>query len=319
MNVLAVKTLTDYVGETESYDYLLDFGFTTLTEDDKYSQAKALGGITNGVYNIEMTAAYAAIANGGTYMKPILYTQVLDHEGNVLLDNTNPETHEVLKDSTAYLLTSAMEDVVNGAGGTGGSARLSNMPVAAKTGTSQESRDLWISAFTPYYTASVWGGYDEHKTMDRLSQNWHQKLWRNIMERIQDTKGLEYKDFEIPSSVEEKTVCTKTGLLATSSCPAITEYFSKDNVPTKSCNGHYFAPSEYSEKDDTESSDENTPATGTDSSGTTSSPDSSSGGTTTEPAAGGDSGGTTGTTTGDTDTSGSTTGSDTGSGGSTTQ
>ena len=142
MNVLAVKTLTDYVGETESYDYLLDFGFTTLTEDDKYSQAKALGGITNGVYNIEMTAAYAAIANGGTYMKPILYTQVLDHEGNVLLDNTTPETHEVLKDSTAYLLTSAMEDVVNGAGGTGGSARLSNMPVAAKTGTSQESRDL---------------------------------------------------------------------------------------------------------------------------------------------------------------------------------
>ena len=319
MNVLAVKTLTDYVGETESYDYLLDFGFTTLTEDDKYSQAKALGGITNGVYNIEMTAAYAAIANGGTYMKPILYTQVLDHEGNVLLDNTNPETHEVLKDSTAYLLTSAMEDVVNGAGGTGGSARLSNMPVAAKTGTSQESRDLWISAFTPYYTASVWGGYDEHKTMDRLSQNWHQKLWRNIMERIQDTKGLEYKDFEIPSSVEEKTVCTKTGLLATSSCPAITEYFSKDNVPTKSCNGHYFAPSEYSEKDDTESSDETTPATGADSSGATSSPDSSSGGTTTEPAAGGDSGGTTGTTTGDTDTSGSTTGSDTGSGGSTTQ
>lgn len=316
MNVLAVKTLTDYVGETESYDYLLDFGFTTLTEDDKYSQAKALGGITNGVYNIEMTAAYAAIANGGTYMKPILYTQVLDHEGNVLLDNTTPETHEVLKDSTAYLLTSAMEDVVNGAGGTGGSARLSNMPVAAKTGTSQESRDLWISAFTPYYTASVWGGYDEYKTMDRLSQNWHQKLWRNIMERIQDTKGLEYKDFEIPSSVEEKTVCTKTGLLATSSCPAITEYFSKDNAPTKSCSGHYVAPSEDFEEDDTESSDETTPATGTDSSGTTSSPDSSSGGTTTDPTAGGDSGGTTGTTTGD--TSGSTTGGDTGSG-STTQ
>ena len=313
MNVLAVKTLTDYVGETESYDYLLDFGFTTLTEDDKYSQAKALGGITNGVYNIEMTAAYAAIANGGTYMKPILYTQVLDHEGNVLLDNTTPETHEVLKDSTAYLLTSAMEDVVNGAGGTGGSARLSNMPVAAKTGTSQESRDLWISAFTPYYTASVWGGYDEHKTMDRLSQNWHQKLWRNIMERIQDTKGLEYKDFEIPSSVEEKTVCTETGLLATSSCPAITEYFSKDNAPTKSCSGHYVTPSEDSEEDDTESSDETTPATGTDSSGTTSSPDSSSGGTTTDPTAGGDSGG---TTTGD--TSGSTTGGDTGSG-STTQ
>ena len=128
------------------------------------------------------------------------------------------------------------------------------------------------------------------------------------MERIQDAKGLEYKEFKIPSSVEEKAVCTKTGLLATSSCPAITEYFSKDNAPTKSCSGHYVAPSKDAENDDTESSDENTPATGTDSSGTTSSPDSSSGGTTTEPAAGGDSAG---TTTGD--TSGSTTGGNTGS------
>ena len=165
MNVLAVKTLTDYVGETESYDYLLNFGFTTLTDADKNSQAKALGGLTLGVYNTELTAAYAAIANGGTYIEPTLYTQILDHDGNVLLDNTTPLSHEVIKDSTAYLLTSAMEDVVNGAGGTGGSARLSNMPVAAKTGTSQESNDLWIAAYTPYYTASVWGGYDESKTM----------------------------------------------------------------------------------------------------------------------------------------------------------
>ena len=172
MNVLAVKTLTDYVGETESYDYLLNFGFTTLTDADKNSQAKALGGLTLGVYNTELTAAYAAIANGGTYIEPTLYTQILDHDGNVLLDNTTPLSHEVIKDSTAYLLTSAMEDVVNGAGGTGGSARLSNMPVAAKTGTSQESNDLWIAAYTPYYTASVWGGYDESKTMSNLSQSW---------------------------------------------------------------------------------------------------------------------------------------------------
>lgn len=294
MNVCAVKTLTDYVGETESYDYLLNFGFTTLTEDDKNSQAKALGGITNGVYNIEMTAAYASIANGGTYIKPVLYTQVLDHDGEVLLDNTKPESHEVLKDSTAYLLTSAMEDVVNGSGGTGHSASLSNMPVAAKTGTSQESRDLWISAFTPYYTASVWGGYDEHKTMDKLSQNWHQKLWKNIMERIQDTKGLEYKDFEIPSSVEEKTICSETGLLASSSCPTETEYFAKDNAPTKSCSGHYSRRNSES----SENNSENNTSTETDPNGTTPSGTAQggteSGGTAQGGTTGGESGGTTG-------------------------
>ena len=113
MNVCAVRTLTEVVGEEKGYEYLLDFGFTTLTEEDRTSQAKALGGITNGVYNIELTAAYAAIANGGVYTEPILYTQVLDHDGNVLLDNSTPDTHEVIKDSTAYLLTSAMEDVIN--------------------------------------------------------------------------------------------------------------------------------------------------------------------------------------------------------------
>ena len=149
-----------------------------------------------------------------------------------------------------------MEDVVNGSGGTGHSAALDNMPVAAKTGTSQESNDLWISAFTPYYTASVWGGYDEQKTMANLSQNWHQKLWKNIMERIQEDKGLEYKDFEIPSSVEEKTICTRTGLLATSSCPTLTEYFATDNAPTQSCSGHYVAPSYSYDDDDSEKKDD---------------------------------------------------------------
>ena len=272
MNVLAVKTLTDYVGETESYDYLLNFGFTTLTDADKNSQAKALGGLTLGVYNTELTAAYAAIANGGTYIEPTLYTQILDHDGNVLLDNTTPLSHEVIKDSTAYLLTSAMEDVVNGAGGTGGSARLSNMPVAAKTGTSQESNDLWIAAYTPYYTASVWGGYDESKTMSNLSQSWHQKLWKNIMERIQETKSLAYKDFEIPSSVVQKTICTRTGLLATGSCPSLTEYFAKDNAPTQSCSGHYVAPEpsndDPSVEDPDNSDDPNNSANGDDPSGT---------------------------------------------------
>lgn len=238
MNVCAVRTLTEVVGEEKGYEYLLDFGFTTLTDEDKTSQAKALGGITKGVYNIELTAAYAAIANGGVYTEPILYTQVLDHDGNVLLDNSTPDTHEVIKDSTAYLLTSAMEDVINQ--GTGTAARLDNMHAAGKTGTTQNSTDLWLSAYTPYYTASVWGGYDSNKHMDNMSQSWHSRLWKEIMERVHE--NLEDKDFEIPSSVVECTVCSETGLLAVSSCPSYTEYFSEENAPTQSCSGHYVEP-----------------------------------------------------------------------------
>ncbi len=252
MNVCAVKTLTA-IGPQTGYDYLLNFGFTTLVnnDDDNYpgftdvAQATALGGITRGIYNLEMTAAYAAIANNGTYTEPILYTKVLDKDGNVLLDNTKPATHQVIKDSTAALLTSAMQDVITR--GTGTAARLYSMPAAGKTGTTENSTDLWLSAYTPYYTCSVWGGYDSNKPMSNMDQAWHEVMWKNIMERVHE--GLEYKDFTMPSSVEQKTICTQTGLLATATCPPLTEYFAKGTAPSQSCSGHY-VPKEEKEDDE---------------------------------------------------------------------
>ena len=99
----------------------------------------ALGGITEGVYNYQMCAAFATIANGGVYNSPTMYTKILDHDGNVLLENTQ-ETRTVLKDSTAALLTSAMESVVTS--GTGRSCQLSNMPVAGKTGTTTSNNPV---------------------------------------------------------------------------------------------------------------------------------------------------------------------------------
>ncbi len=92
------------------YEYCQKFGISTLVKnktingkvfDDSTSQTLALGGITEGVYNYEMCAAYATIANGGEYNKPTLYSKVVDHDGNVLLDGTG-ESHTVIKDSTAY-------------------------------------------------------------------------------------------------------------------------------------------------------------------------------------------------------------------------
>ena len=109
---------------------LKNFGITTLEDSDKV-ESIALGGLTNGVYNYQLCGAFATIANGGVYNTPTLYTKILDHDGNVLLEG-NKETKTVIKDSTAALLTSAMEDVVTS--GTGRNAQLDNMPVAGKTG-----------------------------------------------------------------------------------------------------------------------------------------------------------------------------------------
>lgn len=262
-NICAVKTLTEITPQL-GFTYCQNFGLSTLVESRTTDEGKvftdiqqplALGGVTDGVYNYEMCAAYAAIANGGVYQEPIMYTKILDHDGNVLLDRTQTqEKHTVLKDSTAFLLTSAMEDVIKK--GTGTPARLSNMDAAAKTGTSSNNVDLWIAGYTPYYTCTIWSGYDDNTPLADREWDYHLKMWKKIMDQINTTKGLAYTQFEEPDSVVERTVCTSTGKLAVSGCPAVTEYFDRDTAPTQSCSGHRSAkkPSSDSKKDD-ESSD----------------------------------------------------------------
>ena len=82
INIVTVKTLTE-IGTDLGFSYLKDFGFTTLVDEDNV-QSLALGGLTKGVTNLELTAAYASIANNGAYIKPRFYTKILDHDGNVL-------------------------------------------------------------------------------------------------------------------------------------------------------------------------------------------------------------------------------------------
>lgn len=308
INVVAVK-LSDEITQELGYEYCQKFGISTLVKnktingkvfDDSTSQTLALGGITEGVYNYEMCAAYATIANGGEYNKPTLYSKVVDHDGNVLLDGTG-ESHTVLKDSTAYLLTSAMEDVVNS--GTGTACQLPNMPVAGKTGTTTSNKDLWFCGFTPYYTCAVWGGYDDNKECD-YDTSFRFRLWKGIMSRIHE--NLEEKDFKVPSSVERKSICTITGKLAGSGCPSITEYFAKDTLPTETCSGHGYSHGSKSNSS-TEDDSNSTANTSGDSNGEDGS-NSTTGNTTGNTATGGDTTG--GTTTGG--STGSNTGSSTG-------
>jgi len=233
-NVCTVKKYTE-ITPALGLQYLMEnFGFTTLDPVQDSGQATSLGGITKGVYNIELTAAYAAIANNGVYTEPILYTHLYDHDGNLLYENS-PKTHVAMKPSTAYLITSAMKDVVTK--GTGTLTRLSGMVSAGKTGTTTDDRDFWFSGYTPYLTASVWGGFDDNQSMEGTS-SFHKVIWRKIMQRIHDAYDYKSVDFTMPDTVVRKTVCSSTGKLATDTCPKITEYFDKESLPTKKCSGH---------------------------------------------------------------------------------
>ena len=220
MNVCAVKTITAITPQL-GYDYLCNFGITTLVDNrvekdgsvtSDIHQPLALGGITDGVTNLEMTAAYATIANLGTYTQPAFYSQVIDENGRVLLDRTTPTTHTVLKESTAVLLTEAMESVVTS--GTGTSCQLDDdMPVAGKTGTTSSEYDLWFCGYTPYLTASIWTGYDENKSLSG-DQAFHERMWSKIVSKIDKVKKYKKTNFKQGKNVKAYDICDSSGKVA---------------------------------------------------------------------------------------------------------
>ena len=242
INIVTVKTLQD-IGVELGYKYAEDFGISTLTDSDK-NLSLALGGLTKGVTNLELTGAYATIANGGVYLEPKFYTQVLDHDGNVLLDKTNTQnTRTVIKDTTAWLLTDAMKDVLTQ--GTGKLARFdSQIAQAGKSGTTTSNRDCLWAGYTPYYTCVVWGGYDDNSKQSGKLTSYPKNIWRNAMSRIHE--GLETKDFVQPDGITNTTVCSKSGLVPLDGiCDndprgsmLTTEYFDTDTVPTDNCDHH---------------------------------------------------------------------------------
>lgn len=242
INIVTVKTLAQ-IGPSLGYDYIRSFGFTTVGIDESGNETLALGGLTYGVTNLELTAAYATIANSGTYIKPKFYSRILDHDGNVLLDNSSPESHTVLKDTTAWLLTDAMEDAITQ--GTGTRAYFGNsMPQAGKTGTTTDSRDALFAGYTPYYTCVVWGGYDDNASQSGQDTNYPKNIWKSVMKRIHE--DLPEKEFEKPDGIVTAAVCKESGKLAIDGVctgdprgsAVYTEYFAEGTKPTEYCDHH---------------------------------------------------------------------------------
>ncbi len=253
MNIVAVRCLMETVTPQLAMEYAKNMGITSLTEKDLVP-AMALGGLTTGVSNLDMTTAYATIANGGTYTKPRFFTKILDHDGNLLIDN-EPETRQVLKDSTAFLLTDAMSESMKSnrkfarsgvsINSTSTRAALTGMSAAGKSGTTTANNDVWFVGFTPYYTAGIWGGCDSNqKLTNNGGTSFHKDIWRSIMNRVHE--GMSDPGFPVPDSVETAQICRKSGKLA---IPGIcdkdprgsavyTEYFAKGTVPTEVCDKH---------------------------------------------------------------------------------
>ncbi|MDO4622806.1 MAG: transglycosylase domain-containing protein [Eubacteriales bacterium] len=239
MNAAAYRLLQD-VSSDSGYEYLKRLGISTLDGSPRtdISLNLAVGSLTNGVNNLDMTAAYAAIANGGVYNSPIFYTKVTDHEGNIILENTST-SRQVFKDSTAWLMTDALRDVVSK--GTGTAFQLpSGLSVAGTVGLTGTNIDKMFIGYTPYYTAGIWAGYDTGLTLPEGGDDYISTIWTKVMDRIH--QGMDQKDFAMPASVELLTVCADSGKLAGNGCKTVTDYFDVGAAPRVICVEHVPTP-----------------------------------------------------------------------------
>lgn len=252
-NTIPCWLLRDYIGIDNSFDFLTKkLGLNHLTNDDKNLASLALGGCQYGVTTTESAAAYAIFGNGGVYYEPTTYTKVIDINDEVVLEpNTGTR---VIKETTASIMNRLLQNVVYGEEGTGkGISGYSKMRAYAKTGTSSESKDLWMVAGTPYYIGSVWYGFDQPENIHY--QGAAAKVWRDIMSSIH--KELESKDFEFSEEVVKYTFCQATGKRASSECEKKSTGFCIKGTEIGYCSGvHPVVEGEVTE--DTEVTDENT-------------------------------------------------------------
>ena len=258
LNIVAVRCLMETVKPERGYQYAESLGITSLVKDDE-NPALALGGLTRGVSNLELTQAFSAIANGGELEKAKFFSKIVDQDGKVLIDTTEDKPTQVMKASTAYLLTDAMKESMESnrafasdvrVSSTSTRAHFDGMSQAGKSGTTSNNRDIWFIGYTPYYIGGVWGGCDDNQVLKDAKTGeynggtgFHKDIWRKIMTKIHE--GKTDPGFSKPEDIVEAQVCRKSGKLPTSGCyqdyrgsAVITELFAKGTVPTEKCTYH---------------------------------------------------------------------------------
>lgn len=236
-NVIPVRILNQ-IGVSKSIEYLNKMNMSVQSP----GLSLALGSAE--FTPLQMAAAYATIANDGTYIEPTFYSKVVDSDGNVVIEPHQTKT-EVFGKSESYIIKSILTEPVvgvataatHGRGGTATYCKIPGMDVCAKTGTTDDDFDRWLCGFTSYYAAACWYGYDQNeevKYTKATPTNPAGGIWSAVMKSIHT--GLEGKTFVKPDDVVQATVCHDSGLLPSAGCTnLVTDWFIQSKVPTERC------------------------------------------------------------------------------------
>lgn len=200
-NVVAYRLFGQLTPEVGA-EYLLNMNFNYLTIEDRQNMAACLGGLTYGATTVEMASGYSTIENDGEFRKPTCITQITDSQGNVIVED-KVKSREVYEMNACRMMTSMLQGVFTG--GTASGLGIPGMSCAGKTGTTDNNTDGWFCAFTPYYTTSVWVGYDTPQSTRGLwGSTYPGRIWHDYMAEIHDgLKDVKFPDYEWVRSTKD--------------------------------------------------------------------------------------------------------------------
>ena len=200
-NVVAFRLFEQLTPEVGA-DYLLNMDFNYLTIEDRHNMAACLGGLTYGATTVEMASGYSTIENDGEFRKPSCIVSITDAQGNVIVDD-KIESKQVYELNASRMMTSMLQGVFTG--GTASGLGIPGMSCAGKTGTTDNNNDGWFCAYTPYYTTSVWVGYDTPQSTRGLwGSTYPGRIWHNYMTQIHEgLTDIGFPDYEWVRSTKD--------------------------------------------------------------------------------------------------------------------
>lgn len=260
LNLSAARVLMEMTAPTptegieNAVSYLAKMGIDTESSETTVQRTGAGIALGSSAYStVEMASMFGTIANKGVYISPTSFTKVTDSNGNVILDGKAlQQTNQVYQPSTAWMLVDMLETAVQS--GTGSRAQVSGMTIAGKTG-SNESKGLYFAGMSPYYSAAVWIGHDDYKSLanSTFGGAYSAPIFQRFMTTIHQEKGLQDKAIieDSPESLGlvRATVCQVSGMKATDACThdaggltPVTDWFKAGTEPTESCTYHMSLP-----------------------------------------------------------------------------
>ncbi|MDQ0160698.1 transglycosylase domain-containing protein [Alkalibacillus salilacus] len=232
LNVPAVMNAREEFDKSAAGEFARNLGISSI--ENEVTESMPLGGVNEVQTNsYEMAGAFAAFGNQGMYNEPHTITKIEFPDGRTM--EPDRESTPAMEDYTAYMISDMLKDTIEHPNGTAaGRLNLGSLPVAGKTGTTNDTSDSWFVGYSTNYTISVWTGYDEQNTIDNTNPRF--TIFETLMTQL--SEGEDTADFTKPNSVkeigvEEGSRPAKLPSEYTPESEIITELFVEGNEPSE--------------------------------------------------------------------------------------